>query len=48
MQPKRPVDDEMNAAMLKYMPLRGMVSFGDADMKDVQKLVDQLNAMEQD
>ncbi len=42
------VDDEMNAAMLKYMPLRGMVSFGDADMKDVQKLVDQLNAMEQD
>ena len=44
---KEAISDEMNAAMLQYMPLRGPVSFGGGvSMADVQKLVDRLNAME--
>ncbi len=43
---KEAISDEMNAAMLMYMPLRGPISFGGGvSMEDVQKLVDQLNAM---
>ena len=38
---KEAISDEMNAAMLQYMPLRGPVSFGGGvSMADVQKLVD--------
>lgn len=45
---KEAISDEMNAAMLQYMPLRGPVSFGGGvSMADVQKLVDRLNAMEE-
>lgn len=41
------ISDEMNAAMLKYMPLRGPVSFGGhVSMRDIQKLVDKLNSLE--
>ncbi len=40
------ISDEMNAAM-KYMPLRGPVSFGgQVSMRDIQKIVDQLNSLE--
>lgn len=43
---KEAISDEMNAAMLMYMPLRGPISFGGGvSMADVQKLVDQLNAL---
>lgn len=38
---KEAISDEMNAAMLQYMPLRGPVSFGGGvSMADVQKLVE--------
>ena len=38
----------MMEAMLRYMPLRGPVSFqGNVSMADVQKVVDRLNALEQ-
>lgn len=41
------ISDEMMDAMLRYMPLRGPVSFqGNVSMADVQKVVDQLNALE--
>lgn len=41
------ISDDMNAAMVEYMPLRGPVSFGGkVTMADVQALVDQLNALE--
>ena len=41
------ISDEMNAAMMKYMPLRGPVSFGgQVSMRDIQKIVDQLNSLE--
>jgi len=41
------ISDEMNAAMIKYMPLRGAVSFGgNVSMRDIQKLVDKLNSLE--
>ncbi|MCI8774679.1 MAG: glycosyl hydrolase [Lachnospiraceae bacterium] len=41
------ISDEMNAAMVKYMPLRGPVSFGgNVSMRDIQKLVDKLNSLE--
>ena len=39
------ISDDMTAAMLNYMPLRGLVSFvGDQiDVHEIEKLVDQLN-----
>lgn len=41
------ISDEMSAAMLKYMPLRGPVSFGgQVSMRDIQKIVDKLNSLE--
>lgn len=41
------ISDEMMDAMLRYMPLRGPVSFqGNVSMADVQQLVDRLNALE--
>ena len=41
------ISEEMMEAMLKYMPLRGPVSFhGGVSMADVQKYVDQLNALD--
>lgn len=41
------MSEEMNAAMMEYMPLRGPVSFGGkVTMADIQALVDQLNALE--
>ena len=41
---KEAISDEMNAAMLKYMPLRGPISFGGGvTMEDIQRLVDRLN-----
>lgn len=41
------ISDEMMDAMLRYMPLRGPVSFqGQVSMADVQKIVDQINALE--
>ena len=36
---------EMQEAMMRYMPLRGAVGFGNATMTDVQDLVDKLNAL---
>lgn len=42
------ISDDMNEAMLIYTPLRGPVSFGgEVSMKDIQKLVDQMNALEE-
>lgn len=42
------ISDEMNAAMMQYMPLRGPVNFGGrVTMADVQALVDKLNALEE-
>lgn len=39
---------EMNDAMIEYMPLRGPISFGgQVTMADVQALVDKLNALEE-
>ncbi|MBD5476873.1 MAG: glycosyl hydrolase [Lachnospiraceae bacterium] len=39
---------EMNDAMVEYMPLRGPISFGgQVTMADVQALVDKLNALEE-
>lgn len=44
---KEAISDDMNMAMLCYTPLRGPVSFGsNVSMADIQKLVDQMNAME--
>ena len=44
---KEAISDDMNMAMLCYKPLRGPVSFGsNISMADIQKLVDQMNAME--
>lgn len=44
---KEAISDDMNMAMLCYTPLRGPVSFGsNISMADIQKLVDQMNAME--
>ena len=41
------ITSEMNEAMMRYMPLRGPVSFGGGvTMADVQALVDQMNALE--
>ena len=41
------ISDDMNEAMLIYTPLRGPVSFGgEVSMEDIQKLVDQMNALE--
>lgn len=41
------ITEEMNEAMLRYMPLRGPISFGgEVSMADVQALVDRLNALE--
>ena len=41
------ISNEMAAAMLKYMPLRGPVSFGGhVSMRDIQKIVDKLNSLE--
>lgn len=41
------MSDEMVKAMMEYLPLRGPVSFGGSfSMADIQKLVDQLNALE--
>lgn len=45
---KEAISDDMNMAMLCYTPLRGPVSFGsNVSMADIQKLVDQMNAMEE-
>ncbi|MDE6319223.1 MAG: glycoside hydrolase family 3 C-terminal domain-containing protein, partial [Lachnospiraceae bacterium] len=42
------VSDEMSAAMAKFIPLRGALSFGgDMNMADIQEMVDQLNALEE-
>lgn len=42
------MNDEMNAAMANFMPLRGALSFGgDMNMADIQEMVDQLNALEE-
>lgn len=42
------ISDDMNEAMLIYTPLRGPVSFGgEVSMEDIQKLVDQMNALEE-
>ena len=42
------LSDEMMAAMIEYMPLRGPISFGaQMTMADVQALVDRLNALEE-
>lgn len=42
------MSEEMNAAMVEYMPLRGAISFGgQVTMADVQALVDKLNALEE-
>ena len=35
----------MMAAMLDYMPLRGLMSFGDASAEDLRKLVEALNSL---
>ena len=42
------ITSEMNEAMMRYMPLRGPVSFGGGTvtMADVQTLVDKMNALE--
>ena len=42
------ITGEMNEAMMRYMPLRGPVSFGDGSvtMADIQALVDKMNALE--
>lgn len=44
------ISTEMQEAMMRYMPLRGAVSFGGAaagiTMEDVRKLVEELNALE--
>ncbi|MCM1253576.1 MAG: glycoside hydrolase family 3 C-terminal domain-containing protein [Clostridium sp.] len=41
------ISNEMEMAMVEYMPLRGPVSFqGGVSMADVQELVDKLNALE--
>lgn len=45
---KEAISDDMNMAMLCYTPLRGPVSFGsNVSMADIQKLVDQMNVMEE-
>ena len=42
------ISDEMNNAMIEYLPLRGPISFtGKVTMADVQVLVDKLNALEE-
>lgn len=42
------ISDDMNEAMLIYTPLRGPVSFGgEVSMEDIQKLVDEMNALEE-
>lgn len=42
------VTEEMNEAMIEYMPLRGAISFtGKVTMAEVQALVDKLNALEE-
>lgn len=42
------ISDEMNSAMIEYLPLRGPISFtGKVTMADVQALVDKLNALEE-
>ena len=42
------ISDEMNNAMIEYLPLRGPISFtGKVTMADVQALVDKLNALEE-
>ncbi|MCM1388315.1 MAG: glycoside hydrolase family 3 C-terminal domain-containing protein [Bacillus sp. (in: Bacteria)] len=41
------ISNEMEMAMVEYMPLRGPVSFqGGVSMADVQEIVDKLNALE--
>ena len=39
------ISEDMNLAMMKYMPLRGMISFSGGDLPDdfLDKLVDALN-----
>lgn len=42
------MSQEMNDAMIEYMPLRGPISFGgNVTMADVQALVDKLNSLEE-
>ena len=40
------VTDEMSSAMMRYMPLRGMISFsgGQVTHEDLKKLIDRMNA----
>ena len=40
------ISDEMNNAMMNYMPLRGMQSFGGVTTEQLHQLVDALNAAE--
>lgn len=42
------ISNEMSAAMAKYIPLRGALSFGgDMNMADIQEIVERLNALEE-
>ena len=38
------ISDEMNMAMMNYMPLRGMISFSGISREQLQTLLDQINA----
>ena len=40
---KEAISDEMNLAMMNYMPLRGAASLGGGSAEDVEKLVKKLN-----
>jgi beta-glucosidase len=41
------ISEEMNMAMIEYMPLRGVISFGgQMSVADVQAIVDKLNALD--
>ena len=37
------ISEEMNAAMLNYMPLRSMVSFGSATGEQIEQIIAELN-----
>lgn len=42
---KEAISDEMNLAMMNYMPLRGAASLGGGSAEDVEKLVEKLNSI---
>jgi hypothetical protein len=39
------ITPEMMAAMLDYMPLRSLMSFGGVNPDEIRKLVDQMNQL---